>query len=584
MSRGARRTRREGDGTDVRPWPNHCGPRLAAALLALAVGRGPSAAAQETSPTVDFLPLPDRWRIALGEWPRYADAPPYSAGNEEFPYVADQWWNPYRRNVLKGDLPIVGQEWFLALTATADSLYEKRRLPTPSGVTTSDPGSDPFFGDGDQRFAATTLLLSVELFRGDAAYRPRDLELRLTPAFQRNYLHLEERNGTEIDPREGETRDDSFAGWQELFLEVHLADTSPWYDFVSSRFGVQPFLSDFRGFVFNDNQPGFRLFGNAASNRHQWNLAWFRLVEKDTNSGLVDLADPRRQQVAIANWYVQDCLAPGWTHQWSLHWNRDRGGRHEDDNGFPARPTRLGSAADHELDTVYFGWASEGHAGWLNVSHAVYQVIGRDTLNPLAGRRTRVNAQMAALELSRDFDWLRPKGALFWASGDRDPDDAVAQGFDSIFDAVNFVGGPFSFWNRQGLALTGTPVALVDRLSLLPHLRTSKLHDTANHVNPGLLILNAGLDAKLTQELKLELNASWLRFDHTAPLELALNDDDLAPEIGLDLSVGLNWRPWLTDNVILTAGHAWLLPAEGLRDLYGSGSLHAGFVGVTLTW
>ncbi|MSR46241.1 MAG: hypothetical protein EXS13_04115 [Planctomycetes bacterium] len=286
----------------------------------------------------------------------------------------------------------------------------------------------------------------------------------------------------------------------------------------------------------------------------------------------------------MANWYVQDFFAPGWTHQASVLWNQDRGGAFLDDNDFPARPTRLGNAQDHDLDTVYFGWNSEGHAGWLNISHALYQVVGRDSLNPLAGRRTRVNAQMAALELSRDFDWLRPKASIFWASGDRDPTDAVAQGFDSIFDQVNFAGGPFSFWNRQGIALTGTPVTLVDRLSLLPHLRTSKLHDAANHVNPGLLILHAGLDAKLTQELKLELNAGWLRFDRTASLELALNDDDVAPEIGWDLSVGVNWRPWLTDNVVVTAGQSWLLPADGLRDIYGGQTLYAGFVGLTVTW
>lgn len=514
-----------------------------------------------TPPTVDFLPLPDRWRIDR-----------------------DAWWNPYRRNVLKGDAPIVGQEWFLALTATSDSLVEARRLPTASGVSTASPGSDPFFGSGDQVAAAETLLLTFELFKGDAAYRPRDFELRVTPVFQSNYLRLEENNSTAIDPREGDTRRDRFLAWQELFVELHLADLSHRYDFVSSRLGVQPFASDFRGFVFNDHEPGVRLFGTGRDNRDQWNLAWFAMAEKDTNSGLVDLHDSREQHVTIANWYVQDLLAPGWTHQWSLHWNQDRGGSFVDDNGFPARPTRLGDAAEHDLDSVYFGWASEGHVGWLNVSHALYEVVGRDTHNPLAGRRTRVNAQMAALELSRDFDWLRPKGSFFWASGDRDPDDSLAQGFDSIFDNVNFVGGPFSFWNRQGLALTGTGVALVDRLSLLPHLRTSKLHDAANHVNPGLLIANAGLDAKLTQELKVELNASWLRFARTAPLELALNDDDLAPDIGWDLSIGATWRPWLNDHVIVTAGQSWLLPAEGLRDIYGDDTLYAGFVGLTLTW
>jgi hypothetical protein len=553
-------------------------PRAAAPQVVLLLAA--AARAQE----VDFLPVPDRWRIPFEEWRRYESAPPYDAGSEEYPYSQGAWWNPYRQNTLKGDYPILGQEWFLALTVTSDTLAEVRRLPTPSGVSTASPASDPFFGSGEQFFVAENLITSLELFKGDAAYRPRDLEFRITPVFNSNYLRTKEKNVVRIDPREGDTRRDRFVGLQEAFVEIHLADVSPYYDFVSTRIGVQGFTSDFRGFVFSDNEPGIRLFGTARSNRDQWNLAWFDFAEKDTNSGLVEISDSREQQVAVANYFLQDCFAPGWTHEGSLHWNHDRGGSFVDDNGFPARPSRIGSVSEHDVDTVYFGWTSEGHAGWLNVSSALYQVIGNEDESPLAGREVHVNAQMAALELSRDFDWLRPKLSVFYASGDDDPTDASATGFDSIFDNPNFVGGAFSFWNRQGIALTGTPVALVDRLSLLPHLRTSKLHDAANHVNPGLLILHTGLDAKLTQEVKLEANASWLRFAHTDVLELALNDDKIRPEIGWDLSLGLTVRPWLTDNVIVTAGTAWLLPATGFRDIYGGQSLYSGFLALTLTW
>ncbi len=559
-------------------------PRARSFVVVLAFAADARAQQGDPVPPVDFLPVPDRWRIDFESWDRYAHASPYDQGDEEYPFTTDQWWNPYRRNVLKGDYPLFGQEWFLALTVTSDTLVEQRRLPTSSGVSTASPGSDPFFGNGEQLFAAENLLVSFELFRGDAAYRPRDVEFRVTPVFNRNYLRLHENNNTAINPRAGDTRNDRFLALQEAFVEVHLADTSPNYDFVSTRVGVQGFTSDFRGFIFSDNEPGLRLFGTARSNRDQWNLAWFDFAEKDTNSGLVDLSDGREQRLLIANYYLQDCLAPGWTHQLSLHWNQDRGGVFEDDNGFPARPARIGSAEDHDLDTVYIGWASEGHVGWLNISHALYEVVGRDELNPIAGRRTRINAQTAALELSRDFDWLRPKGSLFWASGDSDPTDSTATGFDSVFDNVQFVGGPFSFWNRQGIPLTGTAVTLVDRLSLLPHLRTSKLHDAANHVNPGLLIVNGGLEAKVTQEVKLEVNASWLRFDRTDVLQLVLNDDRIRPEIGWDLSLGVQVRPWLIDNVILTAGGAWLLPAGGFRDLYGGQTLHSAFLAMTFTW
>jgi len=218
------------------------------------------------------------------------------------------------------------------------------------------------------------------------------------------------------------------------------------------------------------------------------------------------------------------------------------------------------------------------------VSSTFHQVFGYDDGNPIAGRPVRMNAQLAALELSRDFDWLRPKVAAFYASGDDDPTDSTATGFDSVFDNVVFAGGGFSFWNRQGIALTGTNVALVDRNSLLPHLRTSKLHDQANYVNPGLLLLNAGLDAKVTQEVTLEANASWMRFAKTDVLELALNDDKIRPDIGWDLSLGATIRPWLTDNVIVTIGSAWLLPGTGFRDIYDGRTLYSGFMTLTLTW
>ena len=39
---------------------------------------------------------------------------------------------------------------------------------------------------------------------------------------------------------------------EEWFFETKLADLSPNYDFVSVRAGSQPFVSDFRGFIFAD--------------------------------------------------------------------------------------------------------------------------------------------------------------------------------------------------------------------------------------------------------------------------------------------------------------------------------------------
>ena len=73
-------------------------------------------------------------------------------------------------------------------------------------------------------------------------------------------------------------------GVQEAFVDYHLRNVSDRYDFDSIRVGIQPFNFDFRGFLFQDNQLGIRLFGNRDNNRLQYNLAAFWRLEKDTNS------------------------------------------------------------------------------------------------------------------------------------------------------------------------------------------------------------------------------------------------------------------------------------------------------------
>ena len=74
----------------------------------------------------------------------------------------------------------------------------------------------------------------------------------------------------------------------------------------------------------------------------------------------------------------------------------------------------------------------------FNISHAFYWALGKDELNPLAGRPVNINAQMFALELSYDRDWIRFRSSYFFASGDDDVFDGEGKGFDTIFDNPNF--------------------------------------------------------------------------------------------------------------------------------------------------
>jgi hypothetical protein len=536
----------------------------------------------ETLPpeSANFVPDPNRWDIGMPEWRRY-DTP------ADVPYMKGHWYDPFNRNKLKGDYPIFGQRWFLNVTALSQTGVDFRRLPLPSGVDTANPGSSGFFGRGEQVFASETLRFSLDLFRGDTSFRPADLRFRFTPEVNLNFLQARERGIVNIDPRKGTDRFDSHVGVQEAFVEAKLRDLSPNYDFVSIRTGIQQFTSDFRGFLFSEEQPGIRIFGNLRSNRVAYNLAWFYLLEKNTNSGL-NTFEKRDQQVYVANVYVQDFLVKGYTTEFSFHYNRDDGGVHFDDNGFLVRPAPIGAVVNgtirtHPIRAYYLGWASNGHIGRLNVSHAFYQALGHDDFNTLAGRRVDINAHMAALELSIDKDWARYRASFFYASGDSSSrsgaaqTDGAAHGFDSIVDDTHFAGSDFSFWNREGIRLTGTGVALVTPSSLLPNLRSNKEEGQANFVNPGVMAFNLGADFNLTPKLRAFANTSYLRFGRTEPLELVLFQRPINHGIGTDFGVGVEYRPPLSENIIVRSGASALVPAEGLKHIYNGQTLFSLF-------
>ena len=221
------------------------------------------------------------------------------------------------------------------------------------------------------------------------------------------------------------------------------------------------------------------------------------------------------------------------------------------------------------VSSSYFGWAGNGHIGRLNLTHAFYQVVGTDEFNAIEAREVDVNAQMAAVELSVDKDWLRIKGSFFWASGDDDINDGEARGFDSIVDIPVFAGGPFSVWNRQGLRLTQTNTGLVSPFSLLPDLRTNKDEGQQNFVNPGIVIVHGGVDVELTPKLRAFTTVSGLRFHTTAPLEALLFQTPIGRNIGIDFGGGGQYhQPLLSENMVITAGASALRLGNGLRDIY----------------
>jgi hypothetical protein len=546
---------------------------------------GRSSVIPRTGGNADFEPVEDRWRVGFPEWDRSGAGYPNIIDAAYKPSYG--FFDPYNLNVLKGDYPVYGQHTFLAITANTTAIFEARQLPTATTPfeSTDRPFQTDFFGRPNQFLYSQFFSLSTDLFHGDAAFKPVDWRIKATPVFNVNSLSVQELGVVSPDVRKGRQRARTWGTLQEWFAEVKLADLSSEYDFVSARVGSQPFVSDFRGFIFADTNRAARIFGTLNGNRDQFNLVFFRQQEKDTNSTLNTFND-RNQNIFIANWYRQDFLFPGYTAQASFHYNNDGPDFLFDKNRFLARPDPVGVFSPHRVEAYYLGWAGDGHIDRFNITHQFYWVVGRDSLNPLANRPQSISAQMAALEVSYDRDWARFRASGFWASGDGNIGNGKATGFDGILMNQAFAG-EFSFFNRQQIPLFG--VGLTTRNSLFTSLRSSNIQGQSNFVNPGIWVANLGFDADITPRFRSINNVNFLWFDKTNVLEQFVYQPHVGRDIGADFSTAVEFRPLLNNNVIFVAGVATLVPAGGFRDLYNKldskvPGLVQGFLEVMLTY
>jgi len=524
----------------------------------------------EAFPT-DMVPIPDRWRLveAVG--------------------VHSRWFDPYHQNTIKGDRPIAGtKDWFFTLSGVSDSLIEPRSFPIPVSVqTTSRPGSLDTFGRTSSLVASQTLIAGVALTKGSTAFKPPDLEVRLTLAFNYNYAEVPERRVLSIIPSHATHRSDAFVGVQEAFVDYHIRNVSARYDFDSIRVGIQPFSSDFRGFLFQDNQLGVRLFGDRDNNRWQYNLAYFRRLEKDTNSGLNDVGQKlRRDELFVANLYRQDLPVPGLTSQVTAIWNRNReGGQiHYDDNGFPVRPALIGDDRARDYDVLYLGYNADGHWGRLNLTGSTYWASGHDRNSIFTNRKARIDSWFAAVEPSYDLDWLRIRGSALYASGDKNPFDNKETGFDAIFENPQFAGADTSYWIRQSIPFAGggRAVALNGRNGVLNSLRSSKDEGQSNFSNPGTILLGVGADADVTPRLRISANVNHLSFEDTAVLQTLRQEHSIPTSLGWDYSVAATYRPKLSQNLVFRAAVAVFDPGSGFGDLFSNSNGDSRYYSVLL--
>ena len=509
----------------------------------------------------DQVPIPDRWRLieAVG--------------------VHSRWFDPYNQNTIKGDRPLKGtQDWFFTLTGVSDTVIEPRSFPLPVGSqTTTRPGSNDNFGRANSFIGSQSAIVGLELSKGSTAYKPPEIEFRLTLDFNANYAQVPEKRILSISPSNPPRRTDYFLGVQEAFVDYHIRNVSDRYDFDSIRIGIQPFSSDFRGFLFQDSQLGIRLFGDRDNNRWQYNLAWFRRLEKDTNSGLNDVTQRiRDDDVFVANLYRQDLPIPGFTSQVTVVYNRNReGGQiHFDDNGFPVRPALIGDQRSRDYDAVYLGYNADGHFGRLNLTGSFYSVTGRDRNSIFTNKPADIQAWFAAVEPSYDFDWIRVRGSALWASGDKHPFDNKETGFDAIYENPQFGGADTSYWIRQSIPFVGggRAVSLNSRNGILADLRSSKDEGQSNFNNPGTLFLGAGADFDVLPRLRITTNVNHIWFDNTAVLQNLRNEGTIPRDLGWDYSVSVIYRPKMTQNLILRGSVAVFDPSSGFHDLFTNSS------------
>ena len=515
-------------------------------------------------PTPDSATMPapvpqDRWRVI--------DAIGYP-NNVVNPYATN--------NLLKGDRPlmdqpILGGDWFFNGTATSNTLLESRRIPAAAVV------GSPFLDPRQQLFESQTTSLDAVLYRGDTIFQPPDFQFRFTPIFNYSSTHTEGESTS--------TSANTF-GAQALFVEAHLRDVSANYDFDSVRIGIQAVDSDFRGFILSDQPVGIRVFGTRDNDIYQYNIGLFRPLPKNSarqdefGAGLPD------NDILLANLYIQDLFVRGLTSEVLFMYDRNRAPGTEI---LAQQQPGDGSAmfvdgARHNYDVAYMGYSVDGHLGKWNLTGSLYELLGVEEQSEFGVSHTHVQANFAAAELSRDFDWIRVRGSGLYASGDSNPFDKTAHGFDGISVSALFAGADSSFFIHQQIPLALDQINLKVRDSFYPDLRSAAQPGESNYENPGLRLVGLGTDLDFSPALRLSFDANHLWFDQTATLTDILGRAIPGRDIGTDVSFDLFYRPLASQNIIMRLTAARLLASQDTRVLTGGSAPFSAFFNLILTY
>lgn len=370
-------------------------------------------------------------------------------------------------------------------------------------------------------FAEIVAFVSVDVFDADAKWAAR-----VSAAVD----YLNDRGNDALDSSFNGQSNDTYidVSFEEAWLEAKLFDTPN-----RLRVGLQEYKSDFLGLIYNDNDLGVRLYGE--NEKLKWNLSYFYKTEHDAVSELFDptYAD---QDVFIATLQFDVgtvSVIP------SVHYNRDR-------------------RDDRELDVAYLGLAHYGMVGPFATTSAFYYAFGDDdnsVMNP--ARDQDISAFHIVADAGYPIGKFTPHVGVFYTSGDDDPTDGDARGFDSIYDTI-------SVWGDNGIIIddrinAGTLTVLRNN-SAIPSLRD--FDESANFINPGVLAFNFGLVTDWTDKFATDMNLTYFEWDETDVLGPGIGE-----HVGWEANVSGTYK-W-ADYLNLTLAAAALITDDDMEDIYG---------------
>ena len=226
----------------------------------------------------------------------------------------------------------------------------------------------------------------------------------------------------------------TFLALQEWFVETKIADLSPDYDFVSVRVGIAAVHQRLPRLPLQRHQP------RRPPLRHpqlQPRPVQRRLLPPvgEGHQQLLNTFNDRHQNLVIANYYRQDFLFPGYTAQVSLHYNHDQPTSSSTRTASWSGPTRSASSSrTRSTSSTSAGPATATSAASTSRTSSTGRSATTASI-PLANQAADdQRADGRDRGLSYDRDWVRFRTSFFYASGDSNPNNSHATGFDSILD------------------------------------------------------------------------------------------------------------------------------------------------------